>query len=72
MATSKVTGTTATIDAPSIADATPTAPPWYIAFAINNGILVLHQVLHNPHQAAYLKATLLQLRDSISAAYPGE
>jgi hypothetical protein len=57
---------------PTIAQAEPVAPPWWIGFAVNNGIMVLHQVLHNPHQAAYLKTTLLSLRDAINAAYPGE
>lgn len=52
--------------------AVPKAPPWYVQFAINSGIVTLHQVLHNPNQAAYLKDVLLQLRDAINATYPGE
>lgn len=60
------------VSQPSVAEAEPVAPPWYVGFAINSGIMALHQVLHNPHQAAYLKSTLLQLRDTISATYPGE
>jgi hypothetical protein len=50
----------------------PKAPPWWVQFAINSGIITLHQVLHNPQQAEYLKDTLLGLRDAISATYPGE
>lgn len=50
----------------------PSAPPWYVQFAINSGIVALHQALHNPSQAAYLKTVLLELRDAISATYAGE
>jgi hypothetical protein len=67
-----IMATTPLVPQPTAATAEPVAPPWWIGFAINSGIVTLHQVLHNPHQAAYLKTTLLALRDTISATYPGE
>ena len=50
----------------------PQPLPWWVSFSINNGIMIIHQVLHNPGQALTLQGTLLALRDAINATYPGQ
>ena len=57
---------------PATTPAVPKAPPWWVQFSINSGIVALHQVLHSPSQAEYLKVTMLELRDAINSTYPGE
>jgi len=54
------------------APVTPRPLPWWVSFTINSGIAAVHQVLHNPGYAATLKEVLIELRDAISATYPGE
>lgn len=57
---------------PQATNIVPQPLPWWVSFAINSGIVAIHQVLHNPHQAATLHDVLIQLRDAINATYPGE
>lgn len=51
----------------------PVAPPkplpWWVAFAINSGMVAIRQALHNPQQAANLKESMLDLRNAINATY---
>jgi hypothetical protein len=50
----------------------PQPLPWWVSFTIQSGIAGIHQVLSHPGQAATLQGVLLQLRDAINAAYPGQ
>ena len=51
---------------------TPVALPWWVSFSINSGIAALHLALRNPHYAATLQETMLELRQAIDATYGPE
>lgn len=54
---------------------TPNVPsplPWWVSFSINSGIAALHLALRNPHYAATLQETMMELRQAIDATYGPE
>jgi len=57
---------------PTLEPPTPQPLPWWVSFSINSGIAALHLALRNPHYAATLRETMLELRTAIDVSYGPE